>query len=162
IQAPKEDLAADRPRWPAGQANLAATIENGTVKLTWARAAGNGVIGYDVFRAEDGGTAGIIEAVKAAKFTDRLVLGGLRYTYYVMAFDKSGRHSPPSNAVRIDMPMPGFAAPAEPSETSHALAHRPPRHLRARQPAGAGRLAVDGLHLAGAELSAATQLRRGA
>jgi len=71
-----------------------------------------------MFRAEDGGPAGIVEAVKAPKFTDRLVLGGLHYTYYVMAFDKSGRHSPPSNAVRVDMPMPDFGAPAR--ETSHA------------------------------------------
>lgn len=128
IQAPREDLSADRPRWPqgpegVGNANLTATVEAGTVRLAWARAEGHGVIGYDVFRAEDGGPAGIVEAVKAAKFTDRLALGGLRYTYYVMAFDKTGRHSPPSNAVRVDMPMPDFAAPAapaEPSEPSHA------------------------------------------
>lgn len=120
IQAPQEDLAAERPRWPDGNGALTATVEDGTVKLTWQRAAGNQVIGYDVFRAEDGGAAGIVEAVKAPKFTDRLALGGLRYTYYVVAFDKSGRHSPPSNAVRVDMPMPVFAEPAEPSESRHA------------------------------------------
>lgn len=120
IQAPKEDLSADRPRWPKGEAKLTATIEDGTVKLAWARADGNDVIGYDVFRAEDSGVAGLVEAVKAAKFTDRLALGGLHYTYYVMAFDKSGRHSPPSNAVRVDMPMPDFAAAAERGESSHA------------------------------------------
>jgi fibronectin type 3 domain-containing protein len=118
IQAPREDLAADRPRWPDGQAALKATIKDGTVQLTWTRAAGSDVIGYDVFRAEDNGPAGIVEAVKTAKFTDRLVLGGLRYTYYVMAFDKSGRHSPPSNAVRIEMPMPSFETPSR--EASHA------------------------------------------
>lgn len=118
IQAPREDLGADRPRWPAGEAALKATIKDGTVQLSWARAEGSDVIGYDVFRAEDNGAAGIVEAVKAAKFTDRLVLGGLHYTYYVMAFDKSGRHSPPSNAVRVDMPMPRFESPTR--ETSHA------------------------------------------
>jgi dimethylglycine catabolism A len=73
-----------------------------------------------VFRAEDGGAAGIVEAVKAPKFTDRLVLGGLSYTYHVMAFDKSGRHSPPSNPVRLDLPLPDFSAKANSAETSHA------------------------------------------
>jgi len=118
IQAPQEDLAADRPRWPAAQAALKATLKEGTVQLAWAKAEGSDIIGYDIYRAEDGGSAGIVEAVKAPKFTDRLVLGGLHYTYYVVAFDKSGRHSPPSNAVRVDMPMPDFTRPAR--ESSHA------------------------------------------
>jgi dimethylglycine catabolism A len=117
IQAPQEDVAVDRPRWPEGGAGLAATVKDGALQLTWKRAAGE-IIGYDVFRAEDDGTATIVEAVKAPKFTDRQVLGGLRYTYHVMAFDKSGRHSPPSASVRVDMPLPEFKTPA--NETSHA------------------------------------------
>jgi fibronectin type 3 domain-containing protein len=88
------------------------------VQLSWKRAAGE-IIGYDVFRAEDNGAAGIVEAVKAPKYTDRMVLGGLTYTYHVMAFDKSGRHSPPSKPVRVEMPLPDFSAQAN-NEPSHA------------------------------------------
>src|SRR5581483_4074597 len=83
IQAPQEDVSVDRPRWPEGGAGLTATVKDGAIQLTWKRAEGD-IIGYDVFRAEDDGTAAIVEAVKAAKFTDRLALGGLRYTYHVM------------------------------------------------------------------------------
>jgi 2,4-dienoyl-CoA reductase-like NADH-dependent reductase (Old Yellow Enzyme family) len=116
IQAPQEDLSADRPRWTDDA--VTATVKDGTVQLTWKRAAGE-IIGYDVFRAEDDGSATIVEAVKAPKYTDRMVLGGLTYTYHVMAFDKSGRHSPPSKSIRVEMPLPDFTAPAS-SEPSHA------------------------------------------
>jgi 2,4-dienoyl-CoA reductase-like NADH-dependent reductase (Old Yellow Enzyme family) len=108
IQAPREDRTGEGPRWPDGGAALAATVKDGTIQLTWKRATGDAVTGYDVFRAEDGGVTTIVEAVKSNKFTDRLVLGGLGYTYYVMAYDKSGQHSPPSNIVKIEMPLPDF------------------------------------------------------
>ena len=108
IQAPREDREGEGPRWPDGGAALAATVKDGAIQLTWKRATGDAVTGYDVFRAEDGCATTIVEAVKSSKFTDRLVLGGLGYTYYVMAYDKSGRHSPPSNIVKVEMPLPDF------------------------------------------------------
>lgn len=111
VQAPHEDVTAAGPTWPEGGAGLTATMKNGAVQLTWKRAEGSDVTGYDVFRAEDGGHANVIEAVKAPKCTDRLVLGGLGYSYHVMAYDKSGRHSPPSNTVTIQMPLPDFKSP---------------------------------------------------
>jgi len=119
-QAPQDDQSPDRPRWPAEAPVLTAATKDGTVQLTWKRAEGSEIVGYDVFRAEDDGAAGIVEAVKAPKFTDRLVLGGLSYTYHVMAFDKLGRHSPPSNAVRLDLPIPDFSRSAATAEQSHA------------------------------------------
>jgi fibronectin type 3 domain-containing protein len=79
------------------------------VRLTWRKPQGD-VAGYDVHRAEDGSQSVIVEAVKSAKFADRLVLGGLRYTYHVRAFDKAGRHSPPSNSVTVDIPLPSLHA----------------------------------------------------
>ena len=118
-QAPQDYRSVDRPRWPEGQV-LSAAVKDGTVQLTWKKAEGAEIVGYDVFRAEDGGNAGIVEAVKAPRFSDRLVLGGLSYTYHVMAFDKLGRHSPPSNSVRLDLPIPDFSQPSAPRETSHA------------------------------------------
>jgi 2,4-dienoyl-CoA reductase-like NADH-dependent reductase (Old Yellow Enzyme family) len=110
IQAPREDSSADAPRWPADGAGLTATVKNGTIQLAWKRAEGTDITGYDVYRAEEGGDAGIIEAVKSPKCTDRLVLGGLGYSYHVVGYDKSGRHTPPSNSISIEMPLPDFGA----------------------------------------------------
>jgi hypothetical protein len=93
-------------------------VENGTIRLSWKRAVGTAIAGYDVFRAEDGAAAIVVEAVKSAKHADRNVLGGLTYTYHVMAYDSSGRHSPPSNSVTVALPMPDLSSP--PLEQSHA------------------------------------------
>ncbi|HXZ01415.1 MAG TPA: NADH:flavin oxidoreductase [Stellaceae bacterium] len=118
IQAPREADAAGGPAWDDKGADLSAEIRDGRVRLAWRKPLGE-VAGYDVHRAEDDGEALIVEAVKSAKFTDRLALGGLRYSYYVRAYDRSGRHSPPSNSVSIDMPLPDLTA-AEPAEPPHA------------------------------------------
>ena len=118
IQAPREDASGEAPDWGADGAGLAAEFRNGQVRLTWRRPSGD-VAGYDVHRAEDGAGAVIVEAVKSTKFADRLALGGLRYTYHVRAYDSSGRHSPPSNSVTIEIPVPDFHSP-EPAEAEHA------------------------------------------
>lgn len=118
IQAPREDTSGAAPTWPAGGAGLTATVKDGAIQLAWKRAEGSEIIGYDVYRAEDDGHASIIEAVKTPKYTDRFVLGGLDYTYYVVAYDKFGRHSPPSNAVTVQMLKPNFNPPD--LEMSHA------------------------------------------
>ncbi len=106
-QAPVEDLSKDAPKWPAAGAGLKASVESGVVKLVWSRASGD-IAGYDVFRAEADGTSSIVEAVKGAKFSDKFALGGVGYTYHVMAYDGTGRHSPPSNVVRVDPALPVF------------------------------------------------------
>jgi 2,4-dienoyl-CoA reductase-like NADH-dependent reductase (Old Yellow Enzyme family) len=118
IQAPREDETGSGPAWGADGAGLAAEIRNGQVRLTWRKPEGD-VAGYDVHRAEEGSPAVIVEAVKSPKFADRLALGGLRYTYHVRAYDSSGRHSPPSNSVSVDMPLPDLR-PHEPAEARHA------------------------------------------
>lgn len=109
-QAPPDDPDAPGPRWPAGAA-LTAEMRDGQIRLAWAKAEGD-VAGYDVYRAEDGGQAGVVEAVKSAKYTDRDVLGGLTYSYYVRAYDAGGRASAPSNAVRVEAPLPDFVSAA--------------------------------------------------
>ncbi len=120
-QAPAEDLSGAAPQWPAGGAGLAARAEGGTLHLSWSKPAGEPTV-FDGYRAEDGGAATVVEAVKTPKFADRTVLGGVVYTYYVVAYDKSGRHSVPSNAVRVEMPIPRFDDKTEPNsrEPSHA------------------------------------------
>ena len=118
IQAPQENRAGIGPDWGPVDA-LSAKVEAGQIRLSWSPATGPGVAGYDVHRAEDGGNAAVVEAVKSARFLDRNVLGGLRYTYYVTAYDSSGRHSPPSNSVTVEMPMPD-AAPTRTPQPAHA------------------------------------------
>jgi 2,4-dienoyl-CoA reductase-like NADH-dependent reductase (Old Yellow Enzyme family) len=118
-QAPHEDLTGTAPHWGEDGGGLTAEIKDGSIRLSWKRAAGEAIAGYDVFRAEDGGIASVVEAVKSAKFTDKTVLGGLSYTYHVMAYDSSGRHSPPSNSISVVMDLPDFLE-TQPSEASHA------------------------------------------
>lgn len=121
-QAPPDATDGLGPRWPEGGAGLTAMVERGVVKLSWkkAEAGADPIAGYNVYRAEDDGAARVTEAVKSTKHTDKMVLGGLRYTYYVRAHDAAGRATPPSDAVRIDLPVP-IAEPASPhSEVHHA------------------------------------------
>lgn len=106
-QAPPEDTTGEAPRWPEGGAGLTVAVEKGVVKLAWKRALG-APTGYDVFRAEAGGETRIVEAVKGAKFADRLALGGLAYTYYVRAYDAAGRPSAPSETIRVELPIPAY------------------------------------------------------
>lgn len=107
-QAPHDDPDRPGPTWPPAGAGLAGRIERGQIKLAWTAAQGVGVTGYDIYRAEDRGSAGVAEAVKSTKYSDRQVLGGLTYSYYVRAYDAAGRTSPPSNIVQMAMPMPEF------------------------------------------------------
>lgn len=107
-QAPVDDALRQAPRWPASGATLTATYDHGQVRLGWSKPISAETLGYDIYRAEDDGTACVIEAVKSPKFLDRNVLGGLRYTYYIRAYDPSGRAGPPSNIVKIDIPLPDF------------------------------------------------------
>ncbi len=102
-QAPQDAPSAERPSWPEGDV-LTARVEGGMVRLTWLPAVGGGVLGYDIFRAEDKGVITCIDAKKSAKFDDRTVLGGLRYTYYVRAFGVAGAPGLPSNSVSVEMP----------------------------------------------------------
>ncbi|SLN77428.1 oxidoreductase [Oceanibacterium hippocampi] len=107
-QAPADDPSDVFPVWPAGDAGLQAEITGGQVKLAWNGAEG-AVIGYDIYRAEDDGPIVAVEAVKSRKYSDRTVLGGFRYRYFVRAFDAQGRASAPSDSVTVDMPMPDYA-----------------------------------------------------
>jgi 2,4-dienoyl-CoA reductase-like NADH-dependent reductase (Old Yellow Enzyme family) len=109
LQAPAGDPDRQAPGWGEEGANLKASFKDGAVHLTW-QAADHKVIGYDVYRAEASGDVKCIEAVKSTKYADRLVLAGTEYTYYVRAFDETGRASAPSNSVTLDLEMPVFTA----------------------------------------------------
>ncbi|WP_298726689.1 NADH:flavin oxidoreductase [uncultured Ferrovibrio sp.] len=118
-QAPPDATDGAGPAWPEGGAGLVLKAEKGQVKLTWQAAVPGAapIAGYNIYRAEDDGRARVTEAVKSTKHTDKVVLGGLRYTYYVRGHDAAGRATPPSDAVRIDLPIPS----AEPADSSSQM-----------------------------------------
>jgi 2,4-dienoyl-CoA reductase-like NADH-dependent reductase (Old Yellow Enzyme family) len=119
-QAPPDDTSAEKPRWGADAGGLAATLEEGRIRLTWSKPASGAIAGYDIYRAEDGGAVRCLEAVKGTRFVDRGVLGGLRYSYYVRAYDAGGRASAPSNSVTVTPEIPAFDE-TETSKTREAL-----------------------------------------
>ena len=106
MQAPEYEPDATLPVWDC-ENPLTAEYIDGAVRLKWQRAAGD-VSGYDLYRAEDGGEATVIEAKKGGKFNDKSVLGGLKYSYYIRAYSKSGQASIPSNLVELDLPIEKF------------------------------------------------------
>ena len=124
VQAPADATDGAAPQWPEGGAKLVATVDKGQVKLSWAKAVAGAapIAGYNVYRAEDDGAAHVTEAVKSTKHSDKVVLGGLRYTYYVRGHDAAGRATPPADAVRIEMPLP-FAEPASSSSEVRHVPH---------------------------------------
>ncbi len=108
-QAPDDDPNRTNPQWPESGAELTAELRDGEVRLSWQRApGGKEIAGYDIYRAENDGETKCIEAVKGLRFIDRIILGGLRYTYYVRAYDATGRASLPSNNVTIEPKIPAF------------------------------------------------------
>jgi len=110
-QAPPDDRCADTPAWGDPEGGLTVELDAGVARLRWKQAEG-AVTGYDIYRADDEGGVRIIEAVKTTRFTDRTILAGMPYRYYVRAYDAAGHASSPSNSVRIDPALPDFAADA--------------------------------------------------
>jgi 2,4-dienoyl-CoA reductase-like NADH-dependent reductase (Old Yellow Enzyme family) len=121
-QAPLDDRGGERPRWGDDRGGLVATLEEGKVKLLWSKPVSGRISGYDIYRADDGGEVRCLEAVKGTRYVDRTVLGGLRYTYYVRAYDASGHASAPSNSVTTEPGVPDFdeSAASKDSEALHA------------------------------------------
>ena len=107
IQAPDYDIGGTAPDWASEGDGFTAEFTQGQVRLRWRAPLGD-VAGYDIHRAEDGGASSVVEAVKSTKFIDKLVLGGVGYTYYVVAYDEAGRHSRPSRAITVKQPIPRY------------------------------------------------------
>ena len=107
LQAPPDDPDGTAPQWGEDGGGLQVTLKDGGATLKWSKAAG--AAGYDVYRADDGGEVAIIEAAKVTRWPDPTILAGMRYRYYVRAYDGSGRAGPPSNSVTIEPPVPDFS-----------------------------------------------------
>lgn len=107
LQAPPDDPASVAPVWGEDGGGLGVTFKEGAAHLRWSKL--KEAAGYDIYRADDDGAVACIEAAKATRWRDRTVLAGLRYRYYVRAYDTSGRAGPPSNSVTIAPPIPDYA-----------------------------------------------------
>lgn len=106
LQAPADQgPVATPPAWPAGHAGLTMKAAGGSVALKWDKAVG--ATHYDVYRADDGGHARILDGVRLPVFTDTTVLGGMHHRYFVRACDASGNTGAPSESVSYAPPAPG-------------------------------------------------------
>ena len=95
------------PCWPTAGAALSGAGADGRIKLSWSPAHGGEaeIAGYEIYRADSLGAVQCVEAVKGRRFVDRLALSGQQYRYFVRAFDRNGRTSPPSETIAITMAM---------------------------------------------------------
>lgn len=107
VQAPDDRAGGPAPHWPAAGADLSGVGQDGRIKLAWSAASSDGgeIAGYDIYRADAHGAVRCIEAVKGRRYVDRLALSGQPYRYFVRAFDRNGRTSPPSETIAITMAM---------------------------------------------------------
>ena len=108
VQAPP-DAPGEGPTWGPGGGDLQVAFQGGEARLTWSKAEGS-VAGYDVYRAADDGAMSVIEASKSRRWNDRSAMAGMRYHYYVRAYDPAGRPSPPSNTVLLEPELPNYGA----------------------------------------------------
>ena len=106
-QAPKYQVDSVAPFWNENGAELDVAFDEGAAKLSWKKAQ-NDAARYDVYRACGNGEVEVIDAVKTTKMVDGGVLGGIKYRYYVRAYNESGDASEPSNVVEFAPDLPEF------------------------------------------------------
>ncbi|WP_159449261.1 PA14 domain-containing protein [Demequina sp. NBRC 110051] len=100
---------------PAAPANLAATVDDAEVTLTWDAVSAGNLAGYRVYRSLETGahTGNVVvsgsELVTESTYTDTMVDNNTTYFYQVVAVDSSDNASDPSNEV--------YATPRVPNTT---------------------------------------------
>ena len=110
IQAPPDDPAVQAPQWADAEASLSAIASASRVELKWPKAAGAAT--YQVYRADEGGEPEMIDAVKVAFWTDKGVLGGNSYRYFVRPCAATGTPGARSNTATVTVPAPSYMAAA--------------------------------------------------
>jgi hypothetical protein len=88
---------------PAAPRTLTAVGDVGAVNLVWDANTESDLAGYIVLRAEapgDNMQPLMRDLIKENRYTDRTVTGGVTYFYVVIAVDKAGNRSTPSNRVQ--------------------------------------------------------------
>jgi len=111
LQAPlSEDRVA--PRWSEPDGELRAEESCGSVHLVWKEATDNeAVYGYEIYRSENGGGFEHINSVKSTSYTDREVVGGVCYRYFVRAYDLAGNRTPESRIAQVHLALLARSAP---------------------------------------------------
>ncbi len=92
------------PQWAASGAELKIEHKNGRIYLRWNAASDNeGVYGYDVWRAAGEGEFSRLTAVPGGltTFIDGSCAPGVRYRYFVQAYDFAGNRSDSSEVVAL-------------------------------------------------------------
>ena len=82
---------------------LTASAGRKQVSLSWKRSVDTGddnLLGYEVWRSEDGTTFGQLTTIGETGFVDTTVARGKSYYYYVVAFDEDGNRSQASNTAQ--------------------------------------------------------------
>ncbi len=104
LQAP---LVSDEtpPAWVYDDPNLVASHVEGRIQLKWNHATDDlAVYGYEIYRSADRGPYFHLTSVKGVFFVDDDVVGGVRYRYWVRAYDHAGHRTPRSNVAEILLP----------------------------------------------------------
>jgi 2,4-dienoyl-CoA reductase-like NADH-dependent reductase (Old Yellow Enzyme family) len=95
------------PTWPGGGQLQATQQANGRVLLAWERAADpQGVYGYEIFRAVNGGRFAHLTSATTTRYADDHALAGNTYAYQIKAYDFAGNRSAPSNTATVEIPLP--------------------------------------------------------
>ncbi|MDH3255173.1 MAG: fibronectin type III domain-containing protein [Acidobacteriota bacterium] len=91
---------------PTPPDNLLALAESGRVRLLWDASPENDVIGYVVLRRERDGAFNRLHAdpVVDLEFSDRAARAGQAYGYRIIAVDRAGNESDPSDIVEVRAP----------------------------------------------------------
>jgi fibronectin type 3 domain-containing protein len=87
---------------PAAPKGLAAVGSAGVVNLIWDASTEPDLAGYLILRAESPGATLqplVREPIRETRYADRTAQPNVRYTYAVIAVDKTGNRSAPSNRV---------------------------------------------------------------
>ncbi|HET9481820.1 MAG TPA: NADH:flavin oxidoreductase [Candidatus Polarisedimenticolia bacterium] len=106
LQAPDID-DAEPPRWLYDDPNLKAQEVTGRVQLKWNHASDDvAIYGYEIYRSADGGAFDHLGSVKGVFYVDDDVVGGVRYRYWVRAYDPAGNRTPRSNVAEVMLPDP--------------------------------------------------------
>jgi 2,4-dienoyl-CoA reductase-like NADH-dependent reductase (Old Yellow Enzyme family) len=111
LQAP---ASSDRtpPVWSRGR-DLVATERIGRVHLYFRPATDEeAVYGYEVLRSDDGGEPVHLTTVKGTSYNDYDVQAGVRYRYWVRAYDLAGNRSDTIGPAEVTIPFPEACAPA--------------------------------------------------
>ena len=105
IQAPLSDDTIP-PEW-ASENPLKLIVRVGNIRLNWQQATDNeGIMGYEVWRSDNDGTSfHHIYSITTSMYTDHLAVAGIKYKYYVRAYDFAGNKSKASNIIDAELPM---------------------------------------------------------